>query len=368
MHVVHALRVGGMEAGVITIVNALQHRGIVSAITSCVPADDIRHRLDASIPVVELDRRPGNDLRLIGHLKGSFARWRPDIVHTHAWGTLVEGLVAARWAGVRAVVHGEHGSLQTRWRHRFVQRAVWARVDRVLSVSQALADRMRSEIGFEAVTTIRNGVDLGRFGAGHRERGRAALGVGAGHLVIGTVGRLVPVKDQGVFLQALARLAAESPDVQGVVVGDGPLRGDLEVLASSLGLAGRLRWLGSRADVPDLMAGFDVFVLSSESEGLSNTILEAMACARPVVATRVGGADELVVDPDTGRLVPPKDPMAMTEALREFLDQRRREEAGRAGRERVERHFDLRRTVDAYRDLYLELARRGRTDLDPTHG
>src|SRR5690606_38208675 len=118
------------------------------------------------VPVFELQRRPGNDLRFVRDLYRLFRRERPHVVHTHAWGTLLEGLVAARLARVPFIVHGEHGTLQLRGYQRRLQRAAWSRVDRVLSVSSRLAERMAAETGFPAdrIMTLRNGVDLSRFG------------------------------------------------------------------------------------------------------------------------------------------------------------------------------------------------------------
>jgi sugar transferase (PEP-CTERM/EpsH1 system associated) len=290
-----------------------------------------------------------------------FRRERPDIVHTHAWGTLVEGLVAARLARVPLVVHGEHGTLQTRPHQRWVQRLAWGRTDLVLSVSSRLAERMAREVGFPAarIRTIPNGVDLARFRGGDRDAARQALGIPEGAPVVGTVGRLVPVKDQRTLVSAAAVLRASVVGLEVLLVGDGPLRDDLTRQIQTLGLADVVRLLGNRPDVERVLPAFDVFVLPSVSEGMSNTIQEAMGSGLPVVATDVGAARELVVAGQTGLLVPPEDPAALAAALATLLQApARRAAMGAAARRRAETGFSMERMVSDYDLVYQELAAR----------
>jgi glycosyltransferase involved in cell wall biosynthesis len=279
---------------------------------------------------------------------------------------LCEGLIAARAANVPIVVHGEHGTMETRPRNRFVQRWVWNRVDRVLSVSSRLAEKMAREIRFplEHITVIRNGVDLARFQTGNRLGGRQALGLEASDFVIGTVGRLVPVKDQATLLEDIALVRREIGTCKAVIVGDGPLDAPLKRQATQLGIADCVVFTGHRHDVQDLLAAFDLFVLSSSSEGLSNVILEAMACSLPVVATDVGGSGELVDQARTGLLVEPGSPAALSAALITLgRDPQRRQAMALAARDRVEREFALEKMIQRYQQLYLEV---GRQDYFPS--
>jgi glycosyltransferase involved in cell wall biosynthesis len=230
----------------------------------------------------------------------------------------------------------------------------------VLSVSSRLAERIARDVGFplERIKVIRNGVDLSRFKPGDRAAARAALGLPLDGLVIGTVGRLVPVKDQRTLLDALSLVRNHRVVFSAVLTGTGPLRDTLVAHSNALGL-GDVSFLGNRFDVERVLAAYDVFVLSSESEGLSNTIQEAMACGLPVVATRVGGADELVDENRSGFLVPPRDPPALAEAILCLaLDRSRRESMGAAGRRRAEACFGLDNMVREYETMYLNLARR----------
>jgi sugar transferase (PEP-CTERM/EpsH1 system associated) len=356
MHVVYTLRTGGMEMGVVKLVNGLDPALVRSSICSTTPAGEIKTLVQPSVPIFELSRRAGNDPRIIGALYRLFKRERPDVVHTHAWGTLLEGLIAARAARVPVVVHGEHGTLQLRAHQRWLQRLGWGAADRVLSVSSVLAERMTKTTGFPAarITTIRNGVNLERFHAGQRDAARAALGLPAGVRIVGTVGRLVPVKDQATLVDAVAELASGGLAATVVIAGDGPERARLEARAAERGVD--LRLLGYRPDVEQVLAALDVFVLSSTSEGLSNTILEAMAAGRPVVATRVGGAEEMIADGVTGILVPPSDPAAMAAALRRVLTGAGGAAAmGTAARQRVEREFTLAGMMQNYERLYTEV-------------
>lgn len=360
MHVMHELRFGGMELGVVKLVNAMDRSRIANSICSCRPATSAKARLASDIPLYELKRRDGNDPLLIGRLARLMRQVRPHVVHTHAWGTLCEGLIAARLARVPIVVHGEHGTLNTRPRNRAVQRWAWGRTDQVLSVSSMLAERMAREIGFplEKILTIRNGVDLTRFGTADRHEARRAFGLEGDEIVVGTVGRLVPVKNQAMLIDAIDRLRQTGTRVTALIAGEGPLRQDLERQIAAAGLD-NVRLLGERTDVERVFAAFDVFVLTSVSEGLSNTIQEAMASGLPVVATRVGGAEELVDEPRTGLLVPSQAPDALAAALVSLVqDPARRAAMGRAGRERAMREFTLARMVGDYERLYLTLAAR----------
>ena len=361
MHVICELNPGGMEFGVVKLVNRLNQQRVRSAICSTKPAGEMKRLVDPNVPIIELRRRQGNDPRLVWELYRVFRRERPDIVHTHAWGTLLEGLIAARLARIPVVVHGEHGTLQLRPHQRWLQRHGWGRVDRVLSVSTRLTDKMAREIGFpaERITTIRNGVDLTRFSRLARADARATLNLPADAVVIGTVGRLVPVKDQASLLQAVRHLHDDGLFPTVILAGEGPLRQALEAQIETLRLEQQVRLLGHRPDVETVLAALDVFVLSSASEGLSNTILEAMATGVPVVATAVGGADELVIDGSTGLLVPPKDPQALAAALARMLrDLPAAHEMGCAGRRRVESSFDVARMIDCYESLYHEVIAR----------
>ena len=307
----------------------------------------------------EFNRRDGNDPKLVASLYGLIRRERPDVLHTHAWGTLCEGVIAGKLAGVPCIVHGEHGTMELKPRNLWVQRNVWRFVDRVLSVSSELAERMAKETGFprQAITVIRNGVDLSRFGSIDRGAARTRLGLGAEEYAIGTVGRLVPVKDQLSLLRAVAILRARGLTCRVLIAGEGPLEQELKQAAASLGIDDKVHFLGARDDVPAIMAALDVFTLTSRSEGLSNTILEAMASSLPVVATDVGGNVELVVDGLTGVLVPAETPEKTAAALAGLwadVDGRRR--MARAARERAESEFSLSGMIRHYESLYTTVA------------
>jgi glycosyltransferase involved in cell wall biosynthesis len=257
------------------------------------------------------------------------------------------------------VIHGEHGTLQLSRRQALVQRFAWMRTDGVLSVSSRLAERIARATAFplERITVIRNGVDLARFGLTGPRDARAALGLPKDRIIIGAVGRLVPVKDHATLIAAIARLRQRGIDVMAVIAGDGPLRPELETLAAASGVGDRVRLLGYRPDVAAVLAALDVFVMCSQSEGLSNTILEAMATGLPVVATAVGGTDELVEPGVSGLLVPPGSPAELADALAVLAGSGPcRARMGEAGRARARAEFSLSAMVRRYEDLYLRLA------------
>jgi sugar transferase (PEP-CTERM/EpsH1 system associated) len=358
MHLVYRLASGGMEHNIIKLANAHDPSRVVAGICSCQPADPLKERLDPSVRLFELSRRHGHDFRIVAQLARLFGRERPDVLHTHGWGALCEGVVAARLARVPFIVHGEHGTMETRPRNLRIQRFLWSRVQRVLSVSSRLAERMSAEVGFDRrnITVIRNGVDMRRIAAGNASAIRDELGLKASDLVIGTVGRLEPVKDHDTLLDALALVRNAGLPFKAIIAGDGSLRDALDRRAAELGLQGAVLFLGERSDVENVLAASDIFVMSSRSEGLSNTIIEAMAAGLPVVSTAVGGADELIADGVTGRLVPPANPAALAQSLAHLLrNPTEREAMGRRAHQRAASDFDLHRMVRDYEDLYLEV-------------
>jgi glycosyltransferase involved in cell wall biosynthesis len=298
--------------------------------------------------------RPGLLLRLAGR----FRRWRPDVVHTHDNRALFYAAPAARLARVPRVVYTRHGPLDAISRREAAAFPYLARlVDRFVCVSADVAAlSAREGVAPARIRTIRNGIDLRRFAyAGPRPAGPVVA-----------VARLSPEKDLATLVRAAARAAPQDPELRVEVAGDGACRPALRRLAEELGLAGRVAFLGTVRDVPALLAGAGLFALPSRTEGIALTLLEAMACALPVVATRVGGTPEVVVDGQTGLLVPPADPAALAAAL---LRLRRDPEWGRrlgaAGRRRAEQLFDVRRMVAEYEALYLE--GRARAGRPPAH-
>ena len=361
MHLLLKFGFGGSEGGVLKLANGFDRSRVQPSICSALPADTIKQRLAADVPLFEVGRRSGNDPSFVIRLYRLLRRERPHVLHTHGWATLCEGLVAARLARVPIVVHGEHGTLETRPRNLLLQRIVWGRVDQVLSVSTRLADKMAQTVGFPLakIHTIRNGVDLDRFTPALRTEARAEIEARPGAIRIVIVGRLLQVKDHRTFLEALRILCDEGIDVAAFIVGDGPLAQDLRSRVAALNLESAVTFLGNRVDVQRVLAACDIAVSSSTSEGLSNTVLEAMATGIPVVATNVGGTGELVVHGETGLLVPPGSPADLAAALAPLArDPERREALGAAGRLRAETDFSSAGMVEKYEELYLSLAAR----------
>ncbi len=293
--------------------------------------------------------------------------FRPHIVHTHTAKAGLLGRLAARWAGVPVVVHTYHGHILDGYFSPLKARAILAveralaRVtDRLVSVSETVRDELLAkEIGRpDQHAVVPLGLDLKPFLLADGQRGsfKRELGVGAGDPLVGIVARLVPIKDHDTFLQAAHRVAAQLPNCHFILVGDGERRGELERLVARLGLGSRVRFLGWRADLARIYPDLDVVALCSRNEGSPVSLIEAMAAARPVVATRVGGVPDLVEDGVTGLLVPTGDARALAEALGTILaDPERRRAMGEAGRKRVYSAFSAERLIQDVDDLYTEL-------------
>ena len=366
VHAIHSLGTGGLENGVVNLINSADRsfRHVVMCMTTEGP---LRERLRRDVEVVSVGKRPGQDPAAFWRLIALLRDLRPGIVHSRNWGA-IDAVAAARLAGVRVVVHGEHGREAgdpqgQNPRRRRVRRLLQPLVSRFVTVSRDLERWLVEDIGLrqEKVLTIPNGVDLDRFGNCDRLEARRALGVPASGVILGTVGRLDPVKDQAGLVRAFAEVAQAHREAWLIVAGDGPCRADLLGLACDLRVSERVRFLGECRNVPGILAAMDVFVLPSIGEGMSNTLLEAMASGLPVVATRVGGNPELVEDRVSGRLVPSRDPRALAGAIAEYLDDPHlRSLHGKASRERAAGSFSLERMTEAYTNLYGQLL--GRRD------
>jgi sugar transferase (PEP-CTERM/EpsH1 system associated) len=287
-------------------------------------------------------------------------------VHTRNIAAL-EAVVPAWLAGVPVRVHGEHGrdvgDLDgARRRYQWVRRAYRPFVDHYIALSRDLADYLvkRVRVPRHRVSQVYNGVDTDRFrpagGPRHGIAGSPFRGPSQ-HWIVGTVGRMQAVKDQctlaRAFVEALRRRPALKDTLRLVMVGDGPLRAECEALLSQAGVADLAWFTGERSDVDAVLRGLDCFVLPSLAEGISNTVLEAMASGLPVIATAVGGNTELVEDGVTGLTVAPAEPGAMADAMIQLAcEPERALRMGAAGRAAVERRFSLLAMVAAYQGLY----------------
>jgi len=365
-HVIPSLNMGGLE-GVVAQLTARLSPTYEHVVLTLERDGPMRASFDPGVAVIAMGEQHRPDLWNAGRMARLLRALRPDIVHSRNW-SCVDAIVAARLAGVRTVIHGEHGRNATDPGGRSVLRRVGRRlvspmVTQFVTVSQDLSRWLLQEVGIPAgkVLAICNGVDTSRFSPGARGTARAELGIEPSSVVIGTVGRLDPVKDQTGLLRAFSRIA-DRPDTVLVVAGDGPCRAELLSLITTLGLGPRVRLLGERRDIPRVLAAFDIFVLCSVFEGISNTILEAMATGLPVVATGVGGNPELVADGVTGALVGPRDVEGLAAALSYYVDNPEvAERHGSAGRRRAESDFSLDGMVAAYGHLYERLLDRRRT-------
>jgi glycosyltransferase involved in cell wall biosynthesis len=229
----------------------------------------------------------------------------------------------------------------------------------VIAVSNAVReDLLEQGMDPHRAIVIKNGIEIPPLDPGLGSRVRAELGIAPDTPVIGTVGRLSPQKDYPTLLKAAAGIIAAVPRAIFLILGDGDLRVDLEKLAGELGIGERVRFLGYRENVMDAVAAFDIFALASLWEGLPLAVLEAMALARPVVATAVPGTVEALEDGETGFAVPLKVPSALAEKIIELVrDPEKSRKMGVSGRRRVEESFSRERMVDEHESLYRRLLR-----------
>ncbi len=372
VHVIHHLITGGLENGLVNLINHLPERRYRHAVVCMTGHSEFRDRIRRpDVAVYAMHKREGQDPATQLRLLRLFRRLRPAAVHGRNLSGL-DGLLPALLAGVRVRIHGEHGR-DMRDLDGASRKLIWLRrlhspfVSRYVAVNADLEAYLTTRVGIrpDRITRIGNGVEVARFRApagGSRELFPAHLR-DPGLFVVGTVGRMQPVKDPcnlaRAFVRAVAKDGTAAERLRLVMVGDGPQLADVVRILDQAG-AMPLAWLaGDRADVARLLCGFDLFVSPSLTEGVSNTILEAMASGLPVLATRVGGNPDLIEDGNTGRLVAAADSEALADGILEYLrDPARAIGDGEAGRRRTEREFSLERMVASYDELYSSLLRR----------
>ncbi len=365
--VLHVMQVAGAEMLVAETIKRLGSR--LAPVVLCLDGvGELGTRLQQEgIPVVALGRRPGLDFRVARTLAHEIAARNLEILHAHQYSpffyTALARFVVPHTVHVIFTEHGRHFPDIVSVRRRLVNRWLLARLaDDINAVCRFSARSLADVDGFgdRPIEVIENGIDVSRYNERVDSVGvRARLGLDSRRRYVICVARFHPVKDHATLLRAFAMVAAARADVDLLLVGDGPLRPQLQSLVETLRIGDRTRFLGVRTDVPELLQAADLFALMSLSEAASLTLLEAMAAGLPVVVTDVGGNPEIVEEGAHGYLVAREDADAAAAAMLRVLDESGRAQAmGRRARQRASERFQLSRTVGQYYDLYSAAAAR----------
>ncbi len=366
LHVVYRFDTGGLENGVVNLINHMPADAYRHAVLALTEVTEFRQRvLRDDVAFIALRKPPGHAIWHYPKIHGLIRQLRPHIVHSRNLAAL-EVLPVAWAAGVPVRIHGEHGrDLQDKdgnsVKYQQLRRLYRPAVHHYTALSGDLQNYLVRKVGVPQtrITQVCNGVDGTRFRPARAGESRIA---GCPfdpeqHWMVGFVGRMQAVKNPELLVQAFAQAIHWFPVLRSrlrlVMVGDGPLRSQVQSLLRALGLAD-LAWLpGDRTDVPEILRGVQVLALPSWSEGISNVALEAMATGLPVLATDVGGNAELVDAGVTGKLVPSGDVAVMARALLELAcDPQGAARMGQAGRARMEARFSMRAMVAAYQAVY----------------
>jgi len=344
MHVVLSLEYGGLEKVAIDLASYLnngKHKVIICCLDRL--GELAKEAEKRGVKVIFIKRKPGIDFSLPFRLSKVFKDEEIDIVHTHNHAAMLYGTLGARLAGIRAIFNTIHGR-EKKIKNKTIWSMAWKMNSMIITISQDAKRELvkNSGINPEKIGVIYNGIDISRFKKSDADSN-----------VIGTVSRLSQEKDNFTMLEAFKIISSRLDNVSLVIAGDGPLKESLKAKVESLKLEEKVIFLGFRNDIPEVLSGFSVFALSSLTEGISISLLEAMASGKPVVATNVGGNPEVVSDGETGLLVPPKEPDKMAEAIIKILSDRdMAKRMGEAGRKGVEEKFSLERMVKEYQEIY----------------
>jgi sugar transferase (PEP-CTERM/EpsH1 system associated) len=371
VHIIYRLAMGGLENGLVNLINNMPQNRYRHAIICLKDATDFRNRINRKdVAIYELDKKDGKDLGIYWRLWKLLRSLRPHIVHTRNLGT-IETLIPAALAGVKLRVHGEHGrdtsDLQgTNKKHLAMRKLLKPLVNKYIALSKDIAVWLQDQVKVspESIQQIYNGVDSILYSPAKDQREALPIDgfAGPADIVIGTIGRMQDEKDQltlvHAFLELLQGNTFDSVKLRLVIIGEGALREPALAILNNAGAAHHAWLPGERSDTASILRGLDIFVLPSLIEGVSNTILEAMATGLPVVATAVGGNPELVINGETGYLVPSADPKSMAQALTEYIkNPSLGKKHGIAGRKRIETEFSIEKMVNSYLGVYDRLLR-----------
>jgi len=354
-HVIYSFGIGGLEKGITTLIN-YGSPDVEHIIISLCGNRDSERFLNRSVNIISLEKPGRNSLRFICTLAGIIRDLQPDVVHTRNWSGM-DGILAARLAGIKTIIHGEHGwdmfdPLGTNLKRRLIRRLTAPLVSRYTCVSRPLEHWLKYEVKVgKPVTQIYNGIDTTQFKSVdqvQKKRIKIQLGFQPEEFLIGIVARLDAIKNHSTLFQAFSMVGKAHPEARFLVIGDGPEMNRLKTEAPE-----NVHFMGYRSDTCFLMKSLDLFVLPSFNEGMSNTILEAMATGLPVIASDVGGNPELVENGVSGFLVDPRNPGRMAEKIMDYIQNPEKAmDHGKRGHHLAVDKFSIDAMVQKYEAVY----------------
>lgn len=352
VHILHSFGTGGMEKGLTTLINhgSPEFKHTIICLTE---SGDSQHLLQKNIEIIEMHKKEGNSLFFIFRLMKVIRQLKPDIVHTRNWGGF-DGIIAARLAGIQNIVHGEHG-----WsmddpdglnrKRVFIRRVVNLFIKKYTCVSKQMKTWLEKDIKVgKEVVQVYNGIDCDTFYSCRDKILRAELGIHPETIVMGIVARLDPIKNHAALIKVFNKIHAKNPKTCLMIIGEGPERSNLEKISGS-----GIVFLGNRSDVHTLLNAMDVFILPSFNEGISNTILEAMATGLPIIASDRGGNPELVKHGLNGMVFSPDDQSALEKLIVNYINKPElRQKHGENARLDAEKKFSIQQMVDGYENIW----------------
>ena len=360
LHLVLTMDTGGLENGVVNIINGLDETRYKSILCCIKHGGDLVERINKDIKIIELNHYSGMQYSIVRRLKKIIIDEGVDVIHTRNYKPYMFGFVAGKILGSVALIHSEHGKdYPFRKIKMFIQRVFSYYTDGIIALSSDIKSNMVNHIGIESskIKVVINGVDTNKFSPTERSSELIReFNIEEGDLVIGAVGRLVSVKNYPEMLLAVKNLKATSANVKLIIVGDGPELESLQNLVHQYELSKEVCFTGSRSDISEILRLFDIYVLTSTNEGLSNTLLEAMSSSIPVIVSRVGGNTEIVSSDSVGLTYSSGDYDELTGKLRALSqDFGVRRQIAKNAREHIIKNYSLDAMIRNYADMYTDV-------------